>query len=227
MPPRQTLAAQSDRQWHPAGMWGAGGTIALGIGIGSTPLGWGVGIIGGISFLLSADTAITGVETISTGEIQETEFNEFLVEDLGLSEDEAFWIELTTNFGVGAAELGLLRASAKLAAAGLDDATISLIRSVRGVCGGDCEHAAVEIAKRLPGGKQRYIGGPGLLHSVYDHGGKVYDLTAAQYMRPGMWTSSELAKAGLSEAVASGVFTLEQHAAFMKKVIDVLEALEK
>ena len=89
MPPRQTLAAQRDRQWHPAGMWGAGGTIALGIGIGSTPLGWGVGIIGGISFLLSADTAITGVETISTGEIQETEFNEFLVEDLGLSQPPA------------------------------------------------------------------------------------------------------------------------------------------
>ena len=54
----------------------------------------------------------------------------------------------------------------------------------------------------------------------------MYDVTAKQYVRPGAWTPEELAEAGLSEAVESGVFTPQQHKTFMQKVIQAFGGVE-
>jgi len=54
---------------------------------------------------------------------------------------------------------------------------------------------------------------------VYTVAGKVFDTTAGQYVGNGRpWTAAALKEAGLTEAVESGVFTVEQHIRFMSKV---------
>ncbi len=103
---------------------------------------------------------------------------------------------------------------------------VRVVESARQVCRGDCEHAAEVLRQILPGGTKRRFAGERLLHEVYEHQGKVYDVTAKQYIRPDVWTQEELAHAGLAEAIESGVFTAEQHKTFMTKIIRILGGVE-
>jgi len=96
-----------------------------------------------------------------------------------------------------------------------------VVDNIRHACGGQCEKATDLLRKALQGGHEVRFADDRLLHSAYRYGNKIYDLTAKQYVRPGVWTEEELAKAGLTEAVNTGVFTLEQHALFMEKIIRV------
>lgn len=58
-------------------------------------------------------------------------------------------------------------------------------------------------------------------YTKYIYNGKVYDVTAGQYIRPGVWSREELAQAGLLDAVEAGVFTPSQHEQFMERLLDV------
>jgi hypothetical protein len=91
---------------------------------------------------------------------------------------------------------------------------------------GDCEHSAEVLRQTLPGGVKRRFAGDRLLHEVYEHHGVVYDVTAKQDVRPGVWTPEELAEAGLTKAVELGVFTPEQHKVFMAKLNQFLGGVE-
>jgi hypothetical protein len=95
---------------------------------------------------------------------------------------------------------------------------VRAVELARQIGGGDCEHAAEVLRRTLPGGAKRRFAGDRLLHEVYDRQGVVYDVTARQYVRPDVWTEEELAEAGLTDAVESGVFTSEQHRLFMDKL---------
>jgi len=103
---------------------------------------------------------------------------------------------------------------------------VRAVKTARQVSKGDCEQAAEVLRKILPGGAKRRFAGDRLLHEVYIHEGMTYDVTAKQYVRPGIWTPEELAEAGLIKTVESGVFTLEQHKTFMQRVIQVFGGVE-
>ena len=95
------------------------------------------------------------------------------------------------------------------------------IAQVRTANGLNCQTCAIGLERALPGGRVRPISGEGLIHEVYLYQGKVLDPTARQYVKPskaGVWTEEELARAGLKDAVDSGVFTPEQHGQFLKKL---------
>lgn len=103
---------------------------------------------------------------------------------------------------------------------------VRAVENARQVCRGDCEYAAEVLRQALPRGAKRRFAGDRLLHEVYEHQGTVYDVTAKQYLRPGVWTQEELAQAGLTEAVESGMFTPEQHKTFMAKIIQLFGGVE-
>ena len=94
-----------------------------------------------------------------------------------------------------------------------------IIESTRQRCAADCELAAELLRRDLPGGSKRRYAGERLLHEVYEYQGKVFDVTAKQFVRPGLWTEEDLAHIGLTEAVETGAFTSQQHRVFMDKVI--------
>jgi hypothetical protein len=121
---------------------------------------------------------------------------------------------------------GLKRLIGKPASTRLSAAEIQAIEGARLVARGDCEQAAEVLRKTLAGGTKRRFAGDRLLHEVYEWHGKVFDVTAKQYVHPGVWTQEELAQAGLIEAVETGAFTPQQHKAFMEKVIRALGGVE-
>jgi RHS repeat-associated protein len=96
-----------------------------------------------------------------------------------------------------------------------------IVANARQFAKGDCEKATEALRNALPGSRKVRFAGDRLLHEVYEHEGTVYDIEAKQYVRPGVWSQEELAQAGLTDAVESGIFTPEQHKIFMKKVIEV------
>ncbi len=72
-----------------------------------------------------------------------------------------------------------------------------------------------------PGGTRQAFSGTQLFHFAYQYQGRVFDLAAGQYVRPGVWTAEALEAAGLTREVESGVFTVEQHRRFMEFVCRV------
>ena len=109
---------------------------------------------------------------------------------------------------------------------GLAPEQVRAVERARLIGEGDCEHTAEVLRQILPGGVKRRFAGDRLLHEVYEHQGLVYDVTAKQYVRPGVWTPEDLAEAGLTDAVESGVFTPEQHRIFMTKLNQLLGGVE-
>jgi hypothetical protein len=86
----------------------------------------------------------------------------------------------------------------------------------------DCEIATAQLRGLFPGGTPRRWAGDNLLHEAYEYQGRMFDVAAGQYVRPGVWTAEALEAAGLTKAVESGVFSLEQHATFMQVVCSAL-----
>ena len=70
----------------------------------------------------------------------------------------------------------------------------------------------------LKGGWSIPVGARGVLHEAYRYGDRIFDVTAANYIKPGFATADEIASAGLTDAVKSGIFTLEQHATFISLI---------
>jgi hypothetical protein len=90
------------------------------------------------------------------------------------------------------------------------------LNAVKGIA--DCEEASIRLQSALPGGRLVRFS-QNCLHQVYTNSGKVFDTTASQYVGSGRpWTTSALEEAGLTQAVESGVFTVEQHIQFMSEV---------
>jgi hypothetical protein len=89
---------------------------------------------------------------------------------------------------------------------------------------GDCDMASELLRRQLPGGRINRIAEQRLLHSWYEYFGQILDVTAKQYIRPGVWTREELARAGLLDAVESGIFTPEQHRRFLERLLHVYGA---
>jgi hypothetical protein len=86
----------------------------------------------------------------------------------------------------------------------------------------DCEEASEYFRRNLPGGRRVGFSGDNLLHEAYERNGVVFDPTAKQYVRPGLWDRAALEKAGLLDAVLSGAFTPAQHKRFMDLVCRTL-----
>lgn len=83
----------------------------------------------------------------------------------------------------------------------------------------DCEQSVAELRRLLPGGERLgFSVGGGVDHVAYQYQGRVFDLAAGQYVRPGVWTAEALETAGLTRAVESGIFTPAQHSRFMEVV---------
>lgn len=118
-------------------------------------------------------------------------------------------------------EAKLTKRVARLGTTGLPSEQVQLVENARQIARGDCEQAAEVLRRMLPGGTKRRFAGDRLLHEAYEHQGVVYDITANQYVRPDVWTQPELDRAGLAQAVESGVFSLQQHRKFMEKVLQV------
>jgi hypothetical protein len=101
---------------------------------------------------------------------------------------------------------------------------ITAIRRARVKAGGrmgDCETACRELADELKLPYTQAVvpkGGRGFDHMVVYFKDKVLDPTAAQYVKPGAWTWEGLEKAGLRDAVKTGVFGKEQHEAFLRGI---------
>jgi formylglycine-generating enzyme required for sulfatase activity len=97
---------------------------------------------------------------------------------------------------------------------------ISEARRVAGGRKGDCYDASLSL--RLTFGDDAVIipwgagGRPGynIAHKYVRLGDTILDPTAAQYIKPGMLSKTQVEKAGLADAVECGVFTAEQHRAF-------------
>jgi len=110
---------------------------------------------------------------------------------------------------------------------GLTPEQTRAVELARQIGKGDCEHSAEVLRQTLPGGIKRRFAGDRLFHEVYEHQGMVYDVTAKQYVRHGVWVPEELAEAGLIKAVELGVFTPEQHRVFMAKLNQSLGGVEE
>jgi RHS repeat-associated protein len=81
----------------------------------------------------------------------------------------------------------------------------------------DCEEATEALSKLLPGGEKVRFG-DGMLHEAYAYEGRILDPTAGQYLEKQVVDADTLANLGLSDAVKSGVFSSEQHNAFIDAV---------
>ena len=95
------------------------------------------------------------------------------------------------------------KAIAKVRAAGIDD----------------CEKAASEVGKLLPGpgGRSVDLSVRAGNHTAYFKNDTWYDTCGFSYvLKQGYWTEAKLAEAGLLDAAKSGVFTPQQYEAFIK-----------
>jgi hypothetical protein len=80
----------------------------------------------------------------------------------------------------------------------------------------DCEKAAAFLAKNLPGGKVKILQIANGAHEVYIYQGLVLDATAAaKATTGGPKILGMLDRAGLLPTVESGVFSVQEHIAFM------------
>jgi hypothetical protein len=100
------------------------------------------------------------------------------------------------------------------------------ISKVRANCGGDCETAAFLLESELGANVVTKVpfAHRSMLHEWIIVEGKVVDATAAQYVKPGLWTAEALESAGLTQAVETGVFTIEQHVVFIKRIVELIDA---
>ena len=115
------------------------------------------------------------------------------------------------------------RAAKILAEAGEDVAeAIKKARRNRLVRGrkGDCETGAQVVTESLGVPYKRHAVSRGSVHMVVKYRGRILDPTAAQYVTRGSWSWKALKKAGLRDAVKTGVFTEKQHELFMKVVTE-------
>lgn len=127
--------------------------------------------------------------------------------------DTAVVSGITAGGGVAVRGLGKLAAPSIT----LSSAERLALNAVKGIL--DCEEASVRLKAALPGGRLVRFSTDNVLHQVYRIGEKVLDTTSKQYVGSGRaWSAAALEEAGLTEAVESGVFSVEQHARFMSKV---------